>query len=307
MGYRTVTRVPSIFTYAQAKQIYDNSVPIRNRSEADSRRPLGARRDADTYHIRMNGDDVECVLYSTPVITFHPDNTITIRTDNWNTVSTHQFIRTVTKCVARSNKNKTVIGIGHKEYVVSDNFKLKHIEAEANKVELWEVLEAEEQFDYQINKQKANEVRKRYKEFTTYLNSSLKLRTVKKEYHVYAEFSYQEMVDAFGVDKDNYINKNNFMYIDNKHNAESAKFIDLISSQGDNKTENYYRAMLILVGRRYNNGYGIFYPRTPLNVIPKSLTKKAQECIYKWHSDEVFEKIKLPLGKVPKSKYDSWV
>ena len=121
MGYRTVNHVPSIYTYAQARHIFDKVVPIRNRDI----KPLGQRRDADTYHIRMNDmGDVECVLYKTPVVTFHPDETVTLTTDGWDTVSTHQFIWAITGCATRGSRGKTVIKVGNKEYVMTEQMKI---------------------------------------------------------------------------------------------------------------------------------------------------------------------------------------
>ena len=53
-------RVPRVDNYEFAKRIYNNTKPLRGRAEEI--RPLGNRRDADTYHIRMNGEAVELVF-----------------------------------------------------------------------------------------------------------------------------------------------------------------------------------------------------------------------------------------------------
>jgi len=79
MGYATVQRVPRVHDYAQALRIHDNTKPLRGRSPEI--KPLGARRDADTYHVRMNGEAVELVLYRTPVITFMPDDAVVLFVD----------------------------------------------------------------------------------------------------------------------------------------------------------------------------------------------------------------------------------
>jgi hypothetical protein len=39
----------------------------------------------------------------------------------------------------------------------------------------------------------------------------------------------------------------------------------------------------------------------------ESIMPKFRELVYRHHSAEVFEKVLLPVGKVPSRKYDSWV
>jgi len=305
MGYRTVNHVPSIYTYAQAKQIHDNIVPIRGRDI----KPLGQRRDGDTYHIRMNGEDVECVLYKTPVVTFHPDDTITVSTDNWNTVSTHQFIWAITGCNCYGSRGKTVIRIGDKEYVINEIMRIKHVEDSSPK---WEVLTKEEQYDWAIDRQKANAVRLKYKKFISYLRNGLKLRLTEES----AIFSVDELVSAFGTTKHPYndsitvINGAKFESLETKEPSLN-EFFGLILDESEESTTAYYKAMLMLVGRSYIHSYrqhiAVSNGTGSIMISPRSLIDKLYECMYKWHSDEVFVRVKLAEGKVPTGKYDSWV
>ena len=301
MGYRTVNHVPSIYTYAQAKQIHDNIVPIRGRGK--DTKPLGQRRDGDTYHIRMNGEDVECVLYKTPVVTFHPDDTITVSTDNWNTVSTHQFIWAITGCNCYGSRGKTVIKIGDKEYVINESMKLRHNGGGALK---WEVLTKEEQYDWAIDRQKANIVRAKYKEFITFVNGGLKLRTIDTD----AVFSTKELSEQFGEHTlpwgTKAVNDTEFNQVALKNSQHAVRFMNLIKEEGN--YENYYKAMLMVAGLVLSVGYRrIETERAEVKAKPRSITDKIYECIYKWHSDEIFVRIKLADGKVPTGKYDSWV
>lgn len=306
MGYRTVNHVPSIYTHAQAKQIHDRVVPIRGRDI----KPLGQRRDSDTYHIRMNGDDVECVLYKTPVVTFHPDNTITLRTDNWNTVSTHQFIWAITGCPTRGSRGKTVVRVADKDYVITEQMRMKCTDGGASK---WEVLTKEEQYDWQLDRQKANIVRAKYKEFITYLTGSMKLRTVQNLDYESVEFSPQEMIEQFGLATDGHqlrqgVKNDVYSYIDNKRKpSDMNEFIQLITAQGEDNTAAYYRAMLMLAGKCYGRNYYGIYETSRIGVSARSMLDKAYECMYKWHSDEVFVRVKLADGKVPTNRYDTWV
>jgi len=299
MGYRTVNHVPSIYTYAQAKQIHDNIVPIRGRDI----KPLGQRRDGDTYHIRMNGEDVECVLYKTPVVTFHPDDTITVSTDNWNTVSTHQFIWAITGCNCYGSRGKTVIKIGDKEYVINEIMRIKHVEDSSPK---WEVLTKEEQYDWAIDRQKANIVRAKYKEFITFVNGGLKLRTIDTD----AVFSTKELSEQFGEYTlpwgTKAVNDTEFNQVALKNSQHAVRFMNLIKEEGN--YENYYKAMLMVAGLVLSVGYRrIEMDRAEVKAKPRSIIDKIYECIYKWHSNEIFVRIKLADGKVPTDRYDTWV
>ena len=309
MGYRTVNHVPTILTHAQAKRIFEKIKPIRGRDI----RPLGARRDADTYHIRMNGDDVECVLYKTPVVTFHTDDTITIKTDGWNSVSTHQFIWAITACNCWGSAGKTVVKVGNAKYVMSEQMKMKYKEDGST---VWEVLTTEEQYDWRIDRQKAKEVRVKYKEFNTYLSGVIKLRSTTVQDQLCIESSVDELYEGLSLtlyadhNGRESINTDAFRLIDNKNKSEHAKFMYLIGASGEgkaDKTGDYHKAMLMLIGRCETANYWHLRLGRKITVYPRVLIDKAYECMYKYHSDEVFTKVKLPVGKVPSGRYDTWV
>ena len=311
MGYRTVNNVPTILTHAQAKRIFEKIKPIRGRDI----RPLGARRDADTYHIRMNGDDVECVLYKTPVITFHTDDTITIKTDGWNSVSTRQFIWAITGCNCWGSRGKTVLRVGALKYVMSEQMKMKYKE-NGNGSTVWEVLTTEEQYDWRIDRQKAKEVRAKYKEFNTYLSGVIKLRTTTVQDQLCIESSVDELYEGLSLTLyadprgGESINTDAFRLVDDKNKSAHAKFMYLIGASGEgkaDKTDDYHKAMLMLIGRCGIADYWHLSLGRKITVYPRVLIDKAYECMYKYHSDEVFTKVKLPVGKVPSRRYDTWV
>ncbi len=119
MGYATVKRVPRVFDRRHAKQVHDNAVPIRGR--AFEVRPLGNRKDVDIYSVRMDGDDVEFVLYKTPVITYKPDGEIVLRTAGWASVSSHQFIQQVLGIPARGKSGSSVLIVNGQHYTMTGN------------------------------------------------------------------------------------------------------------------------------------------------------------------------------------------
>ena len=95
MGYQTVKSVPRTQTYEEALRIFEGITPIGGRNPG--RRPLGQRRDCDTYWVRKNDNsDIEYMLYRTPVLTFKPDDSVVVWMGGWNSVSTRQFMSQVT-------------------------------------------------------------------------------------------------------------------------------------------------------------------------------------------------------------------
>lgn len=74
MGFDTVN-APILLDYESALAHYHSVKPIRKKTV----RPLGVRRYHATASIDMDGDDVVLVYLNSPVVVWHPDNSITLR------------------------------------------------------------------------------------------------------------------------------------------------------------------------------------------------------------------------------------
>jgi hypothetical protein len=203
MGYATVKRVPRVFDPRHAKQVHDNAVPIRGRSPEI--RPLGDRRDVDNYSVRMNGDDVEFVLYKTPVITYKANGEIVLRTDGWASVSSHQFIQQVLGIPARGKSGSSVLIVNGQHYTMTgDNtLTLGHKGTNA-----WKVIQHETLYGYKASRKALTNVRSRYSEFRKYLSGFVNLRQEERVLHQgrpyelranVIKFGVQEAVNLFGV------------------------------------------------------------------------------------------------------------
>lgn len=201
-------RVPRVLDYSDAKWQHDTSKPIRGR--AFEVRPLGERRDVDTYSIRMNGDDVELVLYKTPVITFRTNGEVVIRSNGWASVSTHQFIFRVLGLPAHGQGGSSVIKVGAQKYTMTDEGKMVLCRERTG---TWRVLEHERLYGYKAKRKAITNVRSRYSEFREYLFGFLSLRREEVVLHqgrpyemrLHAvRFNAQEAVDLFGVKDSTY-------------------------------------------------------------------------------------------------------
>ena len=202
MGYATITRVPQVSTHKEAKKIYDSTKPIRGR--VPEIRPLGERRDVDTYSVRMNGDDVELVLYKTAVITFRANGDVMLACDGWSSVSTHQFIKRVLGLRARGKGSSSIITVQGQDYTITGDGKLILRKEDGR----WGVLHHEVLWGYKANRKALTNVRSRYSEFRKYLKGFASLRQEEKvlyqgrphehRFNV-IKFGAQELVDMFGV------------------------------------------------------------------------------------------------------------
>jgi len=337
MGYQTVMNVPRVETYALAKNLFDSIKPIRGRSPEI--RPLGNRRDADSYWVRMNGDDVQFMLYKSAVITYKPDGGVVLTPDTYSTVSTHQFFDRVLGVDARASRQNSVIGLLNKKGEVVNRYTVKGKDTLTLKLDKsgnWQCVEgAKTQFAWHLNRQEATNVRLRYKEFITYFKGMVSLRTedVKPNYHYEPipciNVSLTELQNAFGVKKSEDEMENNPDHIighmqwihdqpqrhfnygtrrAGEYEKGMAQFMELIKGDQpeDTKHLQFYKgalAVLLSGDRIYQRGQD---DNTYL-VKAKPIVKALDTVLLKAHAQQVLVRKELPLGSVSKGAYDMWL
>ena len=337
MGYQTVMNVPRVETYALAKNLFDSIKPIRGRSPEI--RPLGNRRDADSYWVRMDGENVVFMLYKSPVITYKPNGDVVLSNGGYSTVSTHQFFDRVLGVDARASRQVSVIGLLNKKGEVVNRYTLNDRDTLTLKLDgvgNWCVVDgAKTQFSWHLNRQEANNVRLRYKEFITYFKGMVSLRTedVKPNYHYEPipciNVSLTELQNAFGVKKSEDEMENNPDHIignmhwihdqpqrhfnygtkrASEYKEGMAQFMELIKSDQpeDTKHLQFYKgalAVLLSGDRIYQRGQD---DNTYL-VKAKPIVKALDTVILKAHAQQVLVRKELPLGSVSKGAYDRWL
>lgn len=190
-------RLPTLRSYAEALKHHNTTAPIRGR--AAQLRPLArftaGRKDADRFSIRLRSNplqpntppSVECVLYKTPVITFHPDNTVTITpgTQYEPSSSTAAFIHSILPPCSASRTGGRIVLTARTE----DNQILKHSLAKGEEMTFYlnntdrpsnqhmTPVNPEPQTTIVMDRAAANNVRARYGEFYRYLKATISLRT----------------------------------------------------------------------------------------------------------------------------------
>jgi hypothetical protein len=332
-------RVPRIKNYAEAIKKFNNIKPIKGRS--DDKRPLGERRDVDTYSIRKNvwTDAIECVLYQTPVVTFTVDDEVKIKFGRWSSASTCQFIdRLLWNVRANRVRGDVVLHFNDgAKALVRDHEELVLVQAGNG---AWVPKEKQTLYDHRVNRKEANNVRKTVSQFRDYLAGVVKLKGETNTYNegTYYETtstrvkaSYTELIEVFGQedakdgvnhgrvrpDVDAWVGleaKPRYYYPDRKAEAwqeyrdKTAKFFDLVrNDQDDNcRHQNYWLAFNVVFIQEQR-----LWWRDDVNcnvaVNVDAFEKHLDKILFTMFSDKVFKRVALAEGKVPTGKYESYV
>jgi hypothetical protein len=335
MGYATVMRVPRVSNYAEAFKKWNSTKPILGRG--DDKRPLGERRDVDTYSIRKNiwTDAIECVLYQTPVIKFTTEGEVIIRIDNWPSASTCQFIdRVLTSVRCNRVRGDVVLHFtdGSKAMMPAQG-ELVLVQKDGR----WLPKVKQTLYDYRVNRKEANAVRKTVSQFRDYLAGVTKLKTEERVINegTYYEHrlslvkaTYAELIEVFGKEDANGIDErcrpkadkwkisDKPKYYGGEHKEEvwsnyrtaTAEFYDLVrNDQDDNaRHQNYWIAFNILMiqGQSLHWRDNMDYQ---LTLGADQFDKTLDRILFKMFSDKVFKKVALAEGNVPSGKYDDYV
>lgn len=323
MGYATVRRVAVVQDYARALKLHDDIKPLRGRSP--ELKPLGERRDADTYSIRKNGDAVELVLYRTPVITFEPDGDVVLFIDGYNTVATHQFISWVLGISAGGVRRTTVLTINNSKYTLAGQDKLRLRKEDGN----WHVLNPTQQWTWRLDRKAVTNVRSKYGEFYAYLKGFVNLRSEsitesawkmpRTQSRTYDEIHVQqsEFKGVFGsmtsVRSYAYMDKRGKQHINwtnvkaEQYKASSNAFEVLIrpDQPEEDKHTNFYKAALLLVAKLENDAMDI---RTDsVRVRSKHIVPLLDDVLFMMNAHQVLVRKPLPQGKVSSGIYEHWM
>lgn len=342
MGYQTVMAVPRIADYTEAYKKWNNTKPMRGRS--DDIRPLGERRYVDTYSIRKNiwTEAIELVLYQTPVIKFKSDDEVVLNYGRWPSASTCQFITRVLAGVGASRvRGEVVLGFttaeGRVIQKLGENEELVLVRSGEGRYGRWQPKEIKTLFDYRINRKEANNVRKDVKQFRDYLQGMVKL--MEDETVMYGQTykrvtrTYAELAEVFGYRQGGSMQDHKVTveltewrrlgekphYTDPElrkkewagYNAASDKFYELVKNDQDENTrhQNYWIAFNILFAYQ-NHIYWIdesIAHEKQLYLASEYLEKYLEEILFARFSDRVFKLVELEKGKVPTGRYDKYV
>lgn len=277
-----------IHDYAQALEQFNTTKPIRGRTDPSKPQvPLGHRNKIDQYSIRKCPftQDIECVLYQTPVVTFKPNGEVVIKSDGWDTMSSANFIGEVLGWTyAYIFDHNLCVSFSGEDYRVPNKGQLTIKRGESGR---WEYVSgAPEAYTHKVNRKAINTLRKKYADFKKYAIAMIKLKN--------GEFTRDEYELAFNDAYPALINNNTWRYDDMAKMCRSV-LADMTNDTED-KFQHYYRALLIFA-RSYNTGC------YTTNTSVKAFEYGFNQFTLGVHRDEAFESEPVPLGKVKKDNY----
>jgi hypothetical protein len=333
MGYSSVMKVTALDNYKEALSKWDRTKPIRGR--AVDIRPLGQRSDVDSYSIRKNpqNDAIECVLYKTPVVAFMPDGEVHIRNGGYTSISTHMFIECVLRGVrANAKLGKTVVSVGGQVTMLGGDDVLRLNRCERGRLQQ---VNPQTNYAYRIDRKGANNVRARFKEFYGYFKGFIKLRSEEREYSNYEtprnfiKCTFAEIGEALGTTDGWGSTPHSVACVDDwkgltmkpgtswhwqkvgqsTYEDTMQSFLSLITADqpGETKHLNFHKAVMVLLTYQHT------ISKRPLNVDQsfrfdvKTAKTTLDTALFKWFAPEVLERYEVPMGKVPDTKYDSWM
>ena len=327
MTYASLHYVSRAKDYTDALRIYNNLKPIRGRAE--DIRPIGRRKDVDAYSCRKVNDVIEFVLYRSPVIKFHPDNTVELNAHRYMTIGTSSFIGYVLGLhrATKTGDNIVICPTVQTKVLLQKNstLKLRHL---PNSNE-WEVLDSPTVYGYRVNRTASNKVRARFSEFNKFFTGFLKLRAdehIENEGTYYesrftgVQFTANDVMKALSLEgqADWVIDPCN-VHQARKVNDDMRMFISWVSNDQPEETKhaNFYRAAMAMLLSAYSAGNlsipTLTNPAYPANLDRTrwanvdNVTRTFEEVIARVHAPEVLVKVALNKGVPPNSKYERWM
>jgi hypothetical protein len=302
MGYSTVKEVKQCFTYADAKYVHDKTKPIRGRSP--DIRPLGQRRDADTYSVRMHGENVEFVLYKTPVVTYLPGGDVVIKTDGWSSISTHQFIEQVLGVRCYGSRRSTVMearsaeGDVHK-YIIPKDKGITMIHAGGN----WRITQFNTLYEYRLNRKAANAVRKQYADFLRYIKGMVNLRSEMVEPHRWAR--RQKPYAAVVISAEELPQQGRAGTI----HGLKIEFEELLRADQPEDTRHlsYNKAFALAVQWALSLSRSNSVNLGTVKLPAEEVLGLIDELLLRAHAQEILVWTELKTGQVPTGKYKGWM
>jgi hypothetical protein len=295
-GHSRNSGIPQVNDYATALKLWEDTKPIRGR--AVDTRPLGHRRN-DHYLInRLPDGAVQCILYQTPVVIFHENGEVHIKHDGWNSVSTCNFIGEVLGIHSFIYNYKLCVGFNYGNYVVpAEGLTIKR-----NATWVYEPVNPVPVMSHALNRKGANNVRARYKPFTTYLSSMCKLKAG-------SDYPQSELVRVFGLNKYKQPNMGDLSRDNYNEWEDSVKpFFEWVSdTKEETQNESFYKGLLLMArsfgvenwarGGSQEEGY---------TLAERKALKAFDELVIGFHRDETLEEKVLPEGVVNKDSYGKY-
>ena len=273
-------------SYEFYKNKWNNTKPIRGRTDISAPMyPLGHRHRVDSFWMLKCPltQDVECMLYRTPVVTYQSNGNIKIKSDGWDTISTANFINEVLGINAYIFDHNLCVAFGGGNYRVPNKGVLTLRREDGRYMY---VDGAVTNVTHKVNRKAINAIRKQYKEFKDYARAIIKLRA--------GEFPHEEIQSVFDGE---YPVSIQYSW----QHGEVAKWItnikEWVSDTSEDKHNQYYKALLAIT--RSFIGWGG-------RISQEEFDRGFNYMTLGIHRNEVLDEEVLPLGVIKKDNYGKY-
>ena len=244
MFQRASFNIECIRDYARACESEAGIKPIRG----TTLKPLGPRRHKEMQILKQPNEDIVCRLYQTDVVTYKPNGDIVVQVGGWASPTTTAFMMNVLGNHFWQFDNQVWVSARTEEQGEDKSFPLlTQGDNVFRRIRSGDLLLTNPQSckTHKINREGANNVRKRYKSFRDYIDRMVRLRAVNGKVDINREelkamFSTDErlvMPPHLSISRGRGIPKERL-----------AEFQQLIEDHGvADKTQDFYRAFLWLV------------------------------------------------------------
>jgi hypothetical protein len=286
-GHHRNSGIHALANYNEAFHKWENTKPIRGRGV--DVRPLGNRRQADQYKIELLPEGgVACVMYRTAVVTFFTDGDIRIMNDDWNSVSTCNFIDEVLWNISsRIYNNDLYIKTRQGEFALGKEGLWLRMNGEGNLEVKTDRLKPK--YVHAIDRKKANNVRAQYKPFLDYVSRMSRLKgndpyPASEMVRMFPHAIYKDVPDM-GVEL------SDRAY--DKWTDAITNLFTLMNSKGESQHDDFYKALLLLAKSYGNHKY---HDPEGYVVTEKKIKVALDDLIVGYHRDDVLVPKQVPLG-----------
>jgi hypothetical protein len=271
-------QIKPIFNYAEACEREAGIKPLRDTDI----KPLGPRRYKDMHILKQPNGDIACRLYLTNVVTFKPDGDIVVQIGGWASPTTISFMANILQSQFGQFDNQVWATTKTEENGEEKKLPLlTHGDNVFRRSRSGDLLLTNPQSckTHKINREGANNVRKRYKSFRDYIDRMFRLRAVDGKLNIDVE----ELKAMFS--KGDLLVMPPRLFLGNGYiipKEKLAEFQQLIEDHGiADKTQDFYRAFLWLV-------HSIDLRRLWKGVDLSSLLRQLDEVTLYMHRGEAF-------------------
>lgn len=161
--------MPMLHGYQHALQHYESVRPYKS-GEKKGQRPFGAnRRHKQLLIEKSDTEDIIVRLYGSPVLTFHPNDTLTVDLCGFNTQSTRDVIKNGTPFDIVVKKSQPFLQIRHKQYIYDKPLIVD--------IATHTVVNADPQKVWRLDRKRIGQIRKEFEPFLSYCRAMGSLHT----------------------------------------------------------------------------------------------------------------------------------